>query len=170
MNLTKRLSEFTRCQTTQEVKDTVRTFAGNYYTYIICRIQSRGTKHKLVPIYVGKGRGHRCLHHNGIGGKLEFEDELFYFLRPAKSESFALELEEALIEYFGRPADGGSLVNILSFSRVKCSKDTKTTADFIKEANLVHKGRYDYTKSFYSGCTGKVEIICKEHGSFWQNA
>ena len=45
----------------------------------------------------------------------------------------------------------------------------KTTEQFIKEARDVHGDRYDYSKVNYVNCHTKVEIICKKHGSFWQN-
>lgn len=52
----------------------------------------------------------------------------------------------------------------------KCSKQskTKTNEQFIKEANEKHNFKYDYSKiNYINNCT-KVEIICKEHGSFYQ--
>jgi hypothetical protein len=32
-----------------------------------------------------------------------------------------------------------------------------------------HDGRYDYRLVRYTGAHNKVEIVCREHGSFWQN-
>lgn len=43
-----------------------------------------------------------------------------------------------------------------------------TTSDFIMRSQNVHGDRYDYSKSVYGGVYEKIEIICKEHGSFWQ--
>ena len=43
-----------------------------------------------------------------------------------------------------------------------------TTEQFIEKARAVHGDRYDYSKSVYGGSQIKVEIVCKEHGSFWQ--
>lgn len=43
-----------------------------------------------------------------------------------------------------------------------------TTEDFIKRARDVHGDRYDYSKSIYTGCEKDIEIICHEHGPFWQ--
>lgn len=40
--------------------------------------------------------------------------------------------------------------------------------DFIDKATAVHGDRYDYSKTEYVRSRFKVEIICKEHGSFWQ--
>jgi hypothetical protein len=45
-----------------------------------------------------------------------------------------------------------------------------TTKEWIKKANEVHKDRYDYSKSIYNGSKYDVEIICHQHGSFWQRA
>lgn len=45
---------------------------------------------------------------------------------------------------------------------------------FIKESVILdrfketHNDRYDYSLVEYKGINKKVEIICKEHGSFWQ--
>lgn len=44
------------------------------------------------------------------------------------------------------------------------------TASFIVESNVVHGNKYDYSKSNYTKSSEKLEIICKEHGSFWQQA
>ena len=43
-----------------------------------------------------------------------------------------------------------------------------TTEDFIKKGNLVHNGKYDYSKVNYIDAKTKVCIICPEHGEFWQ--
>lgn len=42
------------------------------------------------------------------------------------------------------------------------------TDEFIEKANKVHLNEYDYSKVNYIDCKTPVEIICKEHGSFWQ--
>ena len=41
--------------------------------------------------------------------------------------------------------------------------------EFIKRANEVHGNRYDYSLVNYKDTRTKVEIICKEHGSFFQS-
>lgn len=38
----------------------------------------------------------------------------------------------------------------------------------IKDFKLVHGNRYDYSKSEIDKMVDKIEIICKNHGSFWQ--
>lgn len=44
----------------------------------------------------------------------------------------------------------------------------KTKEEFIKEAVMVHGNKYDYSKVVYVNNNTKVEIICPEHGSFFQ--
>lgn len=46
---------------------------------------------------------------------------------------------------------------------------TKTTEEFIQEAQALHGDRYDYSKVRYENNHTKVEIVCPKHGSFWQN-
>lgn len=48
------------------------------------------------------------------------------------------------------------------------TKKTKTTEIFIQQANLVHKDKYGYGNTVYVHSQVKVEIMCKEHGSFFQ--
>ena len=38
---------------------------------------------------------------------------------------------------------------------------------FIEKSNKKHNGKYDYSKVEYKNYKTEVEIICKEHGSFW---
>ena len=45
-----------------------------------------------------------------------------------------------------------------------------TTTEFIERATKVHGDRYDYSKVDYLNRREKVEIVCKEHGSFWQTS
>lgn len=51
----------------------------------------------------------------------------------------------------------------------KLSKMTASTKEvFTEKARLKHGDLYDYSKVEYVNSRTKVEIICKEHGSFWQ--
>jgi hypothetical protein len=45
----------------------------------------------------------------------------------------------------------------------------RTNSEFISESNLVHKNKYDYSKTNYKNNRDKVTIICPEHGEFNQN-
>ena len=42
-----------------------------------------------------------------------------------------------------------------------------TVENFLEAARRVHGDRYDYSKVNYINSTTKVEVICKEHGSFF---
>jgi len=55
----------------------------------------------------------------------------------------------------------------------KANGDSKrsNTEAFIRRAKIVHPGdKYDYSKVDYTDNATKVEIICPEHGLFWQKA
>ena len=43
-----------------------------------------------------------------------------------------------------------------------------TTPEFIEKAIKIHGAKYDYALVNYTGVKNKIEIICPEHGSFWQ--
>lgn len=47
---------------------------------------------------------------------------------------------------------------------------TKTSEQFINEANKTHNNKYNYDKTDYKGCFEKVIIICPIHGEFVQRA
>lgn len=47
--------------------------------------------------------------------------------------------------------------------------DRKTTEQFIADATMVHGGKYDYSRVNYVRAIEKVEIICRDHGSFMQS-
>jgi len=44
----------------------------------------------------------------------------------------------------------------------------KTNEDFIKEATILHNGRYNYSKTNYINAFEKVIITCPIHGDFTQ--
>ena len=43
-----------------------------------------------------------------------------------------------------------------------------STEDFVEKARSIHGDKYDYSKVEYTNNRTQVEIICKEHGSFFQ--
>lgn len=55
-------------------------------------------------------------------------------------------------------------------SKYGCAKcggtGQKTTADFVKDAKMVHGDRYDYHKSQYINSRILVTVTCREHGDF----
>lgn len=63
----------------------------------------------------------------------------------------------------------------VAYSHLKgygCSKcaNILSTEQFIKKAQLVHKGKYDYTQSRYNRHDSKIVITCFIHGEFEQEA
>ena len=61
----------------------------------------------------------------------------------------------------------GNGCNKCRYEKLKKSQ-TKTTYDFIKESNKKHNNKYNYSKSDYINAYTKIEIICPNHGSFFQ--
>ena len=47
-------------------------------------------------------------------------------------------------------------------------KSSLSKDEFIEKANEIHNNLYDYSKIEYKNYKTKVEIICKDHGSFFQ--
>lgn len=47
-------------------------------------------------------------------------------------------------------------------------KLTMSLDDFVKRANIIHSNKYDYSKSKYKDTKEKIEIICPQHGVFFQ--
>ena len=59
------------------------------------------------------------------------------------------------------------------FGRINEIRRTKTEEEFIKDAEKIHKNpdgtpKYNYENVEYTKALNKVEIICPEHGSFFQ--
>lgn len=48
-------------------------------------------------------------------------------------------------------------------------KRLKPFSEFLSQAHAAHESKYQYTESTYSGDSRKLEIICADHGSFWQS-
>lgn len=73
--------------------------------------------------------------------------------------------------FFQRCSDHkiGSGCNICSLSKIRINRG-KNTNIFIIESNKIHKSKYDYSKTRYVNARTKVEIICPEHGSFFQRS
>lgn len=45
-----------------------------------------------------------------------------------------------------------------------------TSEEYFCRVRAIHGDRYDYSKSVYFNMHSKIEIICPEHGVFWQSA
>ena len=73
--------------------------------------------------------------------------------------------------FFQKPAN-----HVRGVACSKCSdliaadKRRLSTEEFVKRARQVHGEKYDYSRAVYLTGHDKVEIICREHGAFWQSA
>ena len=52
--------------------------------------------------------------------------------------------------------------------QVRSKSITKTTKQFIEKSVKRHGYKYDYSKAKYINSNKKIEIICPQHGCFWQ--
>jgi predicted nucleic acid-binding Zn-ribbon protein len=59
----------------------------------------------------------------------------------------------------GCPKCGNQLISELKTSNID---------EFILKANAIHNNKYSYTNSIYIDSYTKIEIICSQHGKFWQ--
>jgi len=46
---------------------------------------------------------------------------------------------------------------------------SKDLSYFLEKSFEKHGDRYDYSKAVYTKCREPLEIVCREHGSFWQS-
>lgn len=74
---------------------------------------------------------------------------------------FSVAAEHHLLAQIGCPACG-------KLSRSDTQR--KELDQYIHGANVTHGDRYDYSRAVYAGAKEKVEIVCKRHGSFFQEA
>lgn len=63
---------------------------------------------------------------------------------------------------FSQTADG----HLAGKGCKKCAGFGKTKEEYIKEANLVHGNKYDYSQMKYSSAIRRIEVNCKKHGVF----
>ena len=66
----------------------------------------------------------------------------------------------------GKGCPGCRQDKIKAVNRMKSLQSAK---EFSINANIIHDDKYDYSRSKYISTHEKVEIICSEHGSFWQS-
>lgn len=53
---------------------------------------------------------------------------------------------------------------------IRSANRTKTTAQFVEEANIKHSNKYTYEKTIYTKSSDKITVTCKIHGDFSQSA
>lgn len=86
------------------------------------------------------------------------------------TEETKRKISEAIKSKFQDP-------KFLEEHKFRCSQSSqkraeKTTSnrknEFIEKSKFIHDDKYDYSKVIFINAYEKVEIICPEHGSFWQ--
>lgn len=72
-------------------------------------------------------------------------------------------------EFLQSPSGHLQGYNCPKCGRIAAVENTKNTLnEFIDRSNILHNGKYDYSKVNYSGSTCYVDIICSKHGIFNQ--
>jgi len=100
-----------------------------------------------------------------IDNDLEFKDEEYYgakYLHTVECKKCKTVQKKRINNI--RQGEKCKVCSIKSRT-IKLKSNTKK---FIEKAKLIHGDNYDYSLSIYIDAFTKVEIICKEHGSFWQ--
>lgn len=66
--------------------------------------------------------------------------------------------------FYQTPSD-----HLTGYGCAVCSGNSKKSIEqFISEATIAHRNKYDYSLSEYNGTDVKIKIICPEHGIFMQ--
>jgi len=78
----------------------------NFYVYAYLR------EDRYSPFYIGKGCGKRCYYKSGKNCKPPKDKSRIIIIKDNLLEDDAFELEEVLINFWGRKCDGGMLLNI----------------------------------------------------------
>lgn len=60
--------------------------------------------------------------------------------------------------------------HLRGYGCAKCYGFNRTTDDFIRDANIIHKNKYDYSQTKYISNKKNITIICPTHGIFIQRA
>lgn len=55
------------------------------------------------------------------------------------------------------------------FIETQRKQSEKAKQEFASKANSIHNNKFDYSKVKYINTKIKIEIICPEHGTFWQD-
>lgn len=97
----------------------------------------------------------------------EFRDRMHESHKHLKgNKEFANKISDAIKEKF---ASDKEYVDKIIYARNNKYKSSRhmPLAEFVDTASRLHNGRYDYSKVNYINSRIKVEIVCKDHGSFW---
>lgn len=161
--------------TREQAINNIESHTEKFYVYILVNPLNN------MPFYVGKGSGYRCLVHWANKNKLDSinsrflmkldqkgYEPLYCFFGFYDNEKLAYNAEAKLIHKYGRKTKdkGNLLYNIDGGQGFKSfSLKTERVVARFREA---HKDKYDYSLVVFKGSHFKVEIVCEEHGSFFQ--
>lgn len=70
--------------------------------------------------------------------------------------------------HIGKQKQGCPQCHKDNYNKRMQDKSAKSALEFSEKAGLIHENWYDYSKVNYTRSCTEVEIICPNHGSFWQ--
>ena len=182
--------------TTESFIEAAKKVQGNYYDYSESVYVNAKTKLKIIcpkhgefwQIPTNHLKGVRCPHCGGEAGGQKITSNTEEFIRKATAihgdkydfskVNYTAAIDKVPVickehgEFWMTPQ------NILAGHGCPvCAGNIQlSTEEFIKRANEIHEGLYDYSKTAYVNTNVKVCIVChqknrfgKEHGEFWQN-
>lgn len=169
--------------TINKFKEKAQLVHGNKYNYSLVDYRSYEEKVKIICPVHGEFEQTPHSHLNGsgcqeCGGVLRFSTE--EFIKKA-NEIHENKYDYSLVNYskiFKKiqimcPKHGifeqtpNSHINQKS-GCPRCAGQNKTTEEFIKESEIIHGFKYDYSLVNYVKTKNKIKIICSEHGEFEQ--
>ena len=143
---------------------------------IICK--KHGEFEQLPPAHE---KGHGCAHCAGCGRRTQKEaiqefqsvhgDRYDYSLVDYKGVDYKVKIickKHGVFEQLAYDHMKGYNCRQCSIEEHP-SHQIKDWVDVLVDFQRAHGDKYDYSKVRYNGAYTKVEIICKEHGSFFQN-
>ncbi len=181
-------------KTTKEFIQKARSVHGNVYDYgktvytgsmatVKIKCPEHGVFYKQAYAHIGRGQGcPTCAKTDPTKNRAK-EFTLGTFIEQSKGHHGDF-YDYSKVVYLGNSAkveiicpEHGSFWQYPKYHRTgsgcrKCG-DAATeydTASWVKAAKSVHGDSYDYSKAVFTKVVDKVEIICPQHGSFWQRA
>lgn len=166
----------TPCKTTKQFIEESKKIWGDKYDYSL--VEYNGALRKVKILYDGVVFEQVAVSHLR---KLAPEDNMNqdYFLKRAR-DKWGDKYDYSLVEYKNSRSKvkiiyNGEIYEQAPIGHLRYAPENiklsvrKTTEQFIKDANIVHDGKYGYEKTNYIKNQIKVIITCPIHGDFEQN-
>jgi len=170
--------------TQEEIINHFKKVHGDKYNYNNVGYVNKNTKVEIIcpkhgsffqtPIDHSSGHGcPKCAHSKKFLGNLEILKR-FYSIYGNKYQYELPENSDTLTKIkVICPEHGEFKTTVGEHFKHGCKKCAgtflKTTEEAIQDFKKVHSNKYDYSKVNYTNAMKKVEIICPEHGSFFQS-